>query len=469
VDKSGVVKTSAGEVTSSVGDALTLTPAPSGSAFTVTVTAGGITNIAGTVTFTDNTTAAGGSLTPLSKDAEIEIKETAIITDRVLGVQGMAVNYVYNGTGLLQVKSNATLTVLPGTTIRFSKTGGGMEITDGATVKMLGEDKLRELDVLGNLSVTPGTKSGHITLKGGTAKGSWDGVYVKTDRENQLVYVDFINGGNRTYNEAGVLNIDDNNADAAKAGITHCTISGGLLHGLYLSNNIQLTAFDNNKIENVDAEPVYVDLAQIARLAKFDITSDFTNNAKPYIFVRVATPLSEAATLNATSVPYYFGRGSIDDLRANLTVNAGTTIYMCENAAISTGTNANNTGKLFINGTPEKPVTITRLPNTNYYWNSVNFTLFVNHSIKNCIIEYSGHWSGGSPQGAIYTNRDQGETGVLELENVVIRNSEHYGIVLLEKQYLVHTNVTFGTGAQANADGNVYYKGQSYTGLTVLP
>jgi hypothetical protein len=58
-------------------------------------------------------------------------------------------------------------------------------------------------------------------------------------------------------NEAGVLNIDDNNVDAAKAGISHRTISGGLLHGLYLSDNINLTAFDNNKIENVDAEPVY--------------------------------------------------------------------------------------------------------------------------------------------------------------------------------------------------------------------
>jgi plastocyanin len=121
VDKSGVVKTSAGEVTLSVGDALTLTPA-SGSAFTVAVTAGGITGITGIVTFTDNTTATGGTLTPLSKDAEIEITE-AITEDRVLGVPGMAVKYVWNGN-MLAVNSPATLTILPGTTVRFANTLG---------------------------------------------------------------------------------------------------------------------------------------------------------------------------------------------------------------------------------------------------------------------------------------------------------------------------------------------------------
>jgi hypothetical protein len=302
-------------------------------------------------------------------------------------------------------------------------------------------------------------------LKGGATKGSWDGVYVKTDKENQLIYVDFINGGKRTDNNTGVLNIDDNNVDAAKAGISHCTISGGLLHGLYLSDNSQLTAFDNNKIENVNAEPVYL-WGQLARLAKFDLTSDFTNNAKPYIFVRVNSPLNEAATLNETSVPYYIGRGSIDDLRANLTINAGVTIYMCENAAISTGTNAANTGKLVINGTPEKPVTLTRLPGTSYYWNSVNFRLFVSHQIRNCIIEYSGHWSGGGHQGSIATSRSQGESGVLELENVAVRNSEKYGIALQNKQEIAHTNVTFAN----NASGNVYleYVG-AYNSLNELP
>jgi hypothetical protein len=92
----------------------------------------------------------------------------------------MAINYVYSGGGLLEVNSGATLTVLPGTTIRFTQTGGGILITDGATVKMLGEDKLRELDAAGNLSATPGTKNGHVTLKGGTAKGSWRGIEISS-------------------------------------------------------------------------------------------------------------------------------------------------------------------------------------------------------------------------------------------------------------------------------------------------
>jgi hypothetical protein len=296
-------------------------------------------------------------------------------------------------------------------------------------------------------------------LKGGATKGSWDGVYVKTDKENQLIYVDFINGGKRTDNDAGVLNIV-NTAEAVKAGISHCTISGGLLRGLYLSENINLTAFDNNKIENVEEAPVYFQ-GQLARLAKFDLTSDFTNNAKPYIFVR-PLPLYETATLNETSVPYYFANSGIGDMRANLTINAGVTIYMAQSGAISTGSAAADIGELFINGTPEKPVTLTRLPGTSYYWNSVNFSLSSNHKIKNCIIEYSGTWSGGARQAAIATFYDNVH---LELENVVVRNSAHYGIYVSNSRNITHTNVTFAN----NADGNVFFYPNVYNSLDELP
>ena len=229
VDKSGVVKTSAGVVTSSDGNTLVLTPA-SGSPFTVTVTQDGITGISGNVTFTDSSTAAGGTLTPLGTNGEIEIAGAAITDDRVLGVPGMAINYVYNGEGLLAVRNSATLIILPGTTIRFSKTSGGIGIEGNATVKMLGTDKLFPLDTEGKLSTTPGTTSGHVTLKGGATKGSWDGVVIQTNKENQFTYVDLMNGGSRTdfQNCPAVITLDN----GGKLAMSYSKISGSKCNGL---------------------------------------------------------------------------------------------------------------------------------------------------------------------------------------------------------------------------------------------
>jgi plastocyanin len=449
VDKSGVVKTSAGEVTSSVGDALTLTPA-SGPAFTVTVTAAGITAIAGTVTFTDNTTAAGGTLTPFSSDAEIEITE-AITEDRVLGVPGMAVNYVWNGN-MLAVNSPATLTILPGTTVRFANTlgRGGIEVKTGATIKALGEDKLRELDATGKLSATPGTKSGHIQFTGYNATvgaGSWDRIYLdRVKTPNEFVYCDFINGGNGNIGEDdGVLNIYN-----STVGISHCTVTGAKVHGIALYDDFTLTAFDNNTVENCAAEPVWF-RGELSRLAKFDVTTDFTNNTKPYILVFGAYVTEAAATLNETSVPYYFNC-NLQGLEENLTVGAGVTIYMGSNRDWLTGDNANyHTGRLLIHGTPEKKVKFTRIPNTTYHWQGIIIFTGAGHEIKNCIVEYGGENSLGN-----ITVR--GRNTSMAFENVQTANSKSYGVKIenLDGSWTGGNTVTFGTGANANTGGNVW-------------
>ena len=443
VDKSGEVKTSAGVVTSSDGNTLILTPA-SGAPFTITVTAEGITGISGNITFTDGSVAAGGTLTPLGTGGEIEIPVAAIADDRVLGVPGMSLNYVYNGDGLLVVNSSVTLVVLPGTTIRFSKTSGGMEVRENATVKMLGTDKLFALDAEGKLSATPSTTSGHVTLKGGATKGSWNGVYIKTKKENQLNYVDMLNGGSRTddFNNAAVLNIEE-----GKVGISHCTVSGGKVYGIALWDDFTLTAFDNNKVENCDAEPVWF-RGQFSRIDKFDVTSDFTNNTKPYIHVYVPQSVEEVAMLNETSVPYYFAEGGMDYLKADLNIGAGVTVYMGE--ATGFGTGQNLTGKLNINGTAQKPVTFTRVPGTNYHWKAIGLA-GSSHKIKNCIMEYGGNsWNGWEDAGILNVAF---ETSI-EFENVTVRNSINFGLHILHFDDCTYTGgntVTF----QSNAAGNV--------------
>lgn len=95
-----------------------------------------------------------------------------ITVNTTLGRVGACTGYVWNGGGFMGVQNNATLTVLPGTTIRFTKAGGGISVADGATLIMAGTPVL--LDAEKN-PVTNGSLpvDGRIYLRGGTAKGSW--------------------------------------------------------------------------------------------------------------------------------------------------------------------------------------------------------------------------------------------------------------------------------------------------------
>jgi hypothetical protein len=440
-DKSGVVRTSVGAITST--DPLTLAPLTAPTAtFTVTVGTSGITAITGNITFTDNTTATAGTLTPIGTGSEIEITE-AITEDRVLGVPGMAVNYVYNGSNRLPVRNNATLTVLPATTIRFSRTDGGIEVKDGATIKMLGVDKLFPLDAEGKISTTPGTASGHITLKGGAAKGSWDGVYVQTTTENQFAYVDFLNGGSRTdfQNDPAVLDLDD-----ARVSISYCKISGSLCHGIYIDAG-KIDDFDHNTIENVDKVPIWM-WGELSLLAKFDMTSDFTNNPNKYIQI-IRNGHSEDATLNKTTVPYYFFQVN-GLINAKLTINAGVTIYMGDGVSFNHWTPA-STGRLIINGEAGNEVKFTRLPGTTQHWQSIYFNGLVESEINHCIFEYGGK---DGDDGILYIY----ENANLTLNNVHISNSDSYGVTIVDwndEYRLTHSNVTFGVSPNQNYKGNV--------------
>jgi hypothetical protein len=356
---------------------------------------------------------------------------------------GLPIDYVYKGSSLLEVRNNAVLTIEPGVTIQFTKTDGGIKVTDGACINAAGmADK-------------------HIQFIGtGTEKGSWYGVDVRTTSDNQFKYVDFINSGSAAanVNTYAVLTIYD-----AKCGVSHCKISGGLGYGIYINggnhggpNNTRITAFDNNVVENVDYEPVY--LWYISHASIFDMTSDFTQNTKPYIKITPGQTLSADATLNQTTVPYYIA-DDIDYMNKKLTINAGVTIYMGVDNNL-TGSGAVNEGVIFINGTVEKPVTFTRLPGTTSYWGTVYFRGLIGSRIENCIFEYGGNHN---DRGMI----DIASESDLTLTNVVIRNSYNYGVRIDEwggNYRLTHSNVTFAN----NYKGNVYMS-RAGTVLTQLP
>jgi hypothetical protein len=463
VDKQGEVKTSTGVVTSSVDETLILAPT-SGTPFTVNVTKDGITGITGNITFTDNSTATGGELTPFV-NTEIELtgemvnEEMQLGEDKVLGVPGMAVNYVYKQWQLLTIKEGKTVIVLPGTSIRFTDKEGGLNVAKGATLKMLGEDKLRELDAAGNLSAIPSTKSGRITLKGGTEKGSWDGIYIKSDKDNQLLYCDLINGGSRTdfQNLPAVITLEN----GGKLSMNYSKISGSKCNGLTAGfQGCKIATFNHNVIENCDRAPVY--LRDLSLVAPFDDTSELTNNTLKYIQLPdFNLPEVSDLTINKTSVPYYVEDYG-GELKSKLTINKGVTFYMAESAYLKADYGTGE-GCLIINGTEEEPVTFTRLPGSNYYWQYITFDRSRNHKLNNVICEYGGVNNG---RGML----DFGREATVTLKNVTLRNANSYGATLFAVSTVTHNNSTVFSDCRLGNVGLYYaHIGIVETVLTNLP
>jgi len=368
---------------------------------------------------------------PDPKAQPVELK-SPIRENTTLKDLGMDIDYFYAGNNQLVVENNATLTIEPGVTIRFSHTGkyGGMIIKAGATIKAVGSASKRIKFI--------GTDN---------SKGSWAGISVETNSDNQFAYCDFVNAGNVEGTVSGGMRVYN-----AKVGFSYCTITGGLGYGLYFGSDAvtrcELTAFDHNVIEGFDNYPplfIYT-TGGLKLLEKMDMTSDLTKNAKPYIEIR--PDMMDPVTINQASVPYYI-RNTFW-ISYPLVINEGVTIYMESDIA---GVQRNSTARLTVNGTASKKVKFTRLPGSTKYWYYINFNNRLNGCVINhCIFEYGGANPGNADDAIICITSDDVTVTEVTFNNVEIKNAQGYGAQIKGCNYIInHNNVTFSN----NGSGNV--------------
>jgi hypothetical protein len=396
-----------------------------------TVSATGIVTGVGEGTVTITATSKNGNkeaeytltVKPDPTKQPVELK-SPIRENTTLKDLGMEVDYFYAADNLLVVENNATLTIEPGVTIRFSNNGrgGGIDITSGSTIKAVG------------------TASKRIQFIGAyDAPGTWQGITTTSNTDNQFAYCDFLNMGHSDRTDYGGIQL----SNGAKVGFSHCKFTNGLGTGLRASSYggaCQFTAFDNNVFEGYENNPPMV-LTPLALLEKFDMTSDFTKNAKQYI--QVNPVITKDITINQTTVPYYFS-DQIAELNNTLTINEGVTIYM-KTGMYSNFINSGGAGRLVINGTASKKVKITRLPGNTTYWGTINFTGLKGSVINHCIIEYGGR------DGLIGMLCCSGyESAELTLNNVEIKNAETYGATVSCGAKITHSNVTFSNCGLGN-------------------
>lgn len=267
-----------------------------------------------------------------------------------------------------------------------------------------------------------GTAAKPIRFTGGADEGSWDCVEVCSNTENRFAYCEFINGGQFTYltrdNNGGVLWISSENNVGARASIKHCTVTGGLLNGISIRDGSNIDAFDHVSVKGVNDAPLWMS-GSWKMLEKLDMTSDFTGNTNEYVEIGATYNDEEASVISKISVPYYFSEG-LGYVNADLTINAGVTIYMSNKNLTpqSQYGSTQNTGTLFINGTEAEPVKITRRPGTTDRWGTFYVYGMKGSVIRNCIFEH-----GGASRAMVLVTHGAD----LTLENVAFNNSYSVG------------------------------------------
>jgi hypothetical protein len=289
----------------------------------------------------------------------------------------------------------------------------------------------------------------------GNEKGSWDKIGVYSDTDNRFAYCDFINGGCwEKEHEGGVLDLW-----GAQVGFSHCKISGGKGTGIYTTSYAigacRFTTFDNNVIEGFDNFPpvVFRGNETLGLIEKLDMTSDFSNNAKPYVAVQPVS--TKDVSISRTTVPYLFlwpGLYVIEDY--TLTINEGVTVYVDEDTDFHTwGAEEGIPGGLVINGTAANKVRITRLPGSTYHWGCFSWDNLIG-SITHCIIEYGGKEgiTGLNPTAMIYATH----WGSMTLNHVEINHSAGYAAYFRGGWCpdITHTNVSFSGNAGVNIFAN---------------
>lgn len=343
-------------------------------------------------TFSDQPGQGGGNG---EGNGEAETLSGNMDQNRTLVDRGLPIDYVVDG--FLVVDGNACLTIEPGVTIAFTSVDGHIIVEQNAGLKMVG------------------TPEKHIRFQGpinNNNVGSWGYVEYRSRRtDNQMEYVDFINGGSEDY-DSGVLLLN-----GTKVSMKHCTIDGSLCKGIHCYwDPSDFYAFENNTIRNCAEYPIVVDNVQM--LNHIGAGNVFESNGKNYIWFYGDVTENDATFANH-GIPYFFDRWV--DVRKKMVVDAGVTLLMAEQTWLT----ISEDGMLQVNGTADNPVHIRSIVDEPGAWKGIvcesHKTTQGGNYIHHAVISGCGY----EESACVETKWD----GTINLENVSL-NGSGYGLYM---------------------------------------
>ncbi len=255
--------------------------------------------------------------------------------------RGAGVDYIIEGR--FYVEGNALLTIEPGVTIMFTGVNDGITVEENAGLRMVG------------------TAEKPITLTGPANNqniGAWDNVQVNSNRnDNQFEYVNFINGG--SYEEVVLI--------YGKLSMKHCTVNGATNYGVFVGQDGNFSAFENNTVKNTKCPVILANHKAVNNLGAGNTYTSNTNN-----MIEIDNYWLDEDNLTVTygnqGVPYYLKSGLHVDGNAIMKVNAGVEFVAAYDKEVNVGDNA----LIQVDGTASQPVIFKGLSNENGYWDGID-------------------------------------------------------------------------------------------------
>ncbi len=260
--------------------------------------------------------------------------------------------HIIRGTVYVESEQGVTLTIEPGTEVRFEQDASlNFGYSEGSRGVLLaqGTDALPIIFTSAASSPT---------------KGDWGTIYLNNGAASSVMtYCKISYGGGGGLEEAALTVYGKNN----KPTIQNCTISESAGYGVRLWSDASFKAFENNTIKTSTENPLRLGANEVGSLG---IGNTFEENAKPTIFVEGET-VDTSATWRNFEVGYFMqGRTFVESATSVpvLTIQAGTTLEFAQGAELNVAYTTDTQGALYAVGTEAAPITFTGIGQTPGSW-----------------------------------------------------------------------------------------------------
>ncbi|MFP4370001.1 MAG: DUF5018 domain-containing protein [Candidatus Kapaibacterium sp.] len=337
------------------------------------------------------------------------ISQNRILVNRNDGID-------YRISDWIWVENNALLTIEAGVKIEFTSIHSGLSFGENAGLKVEG--------TIENPVIMTGPETN-------PNNGAWGGLEISSARADNIWEHLVIENAGLTDGQAVSL------AGDASVKMRFCTIKGSLGYGINAYGG-DIDEFKSCVIMECEKAPIL--FAHLNQVSALDMSSTFAYNGENYIEVFYQTYIEETTNINKINIPYLTRGFSVNN--GTLNIEEGVTFLM----EYYTEVRVEEGGKINADGKDGSPIIFTVMDEDKDpgYWFGIKIYNQFSNVLKNCVIEYGGAGDGGA-------NLDLSE-GKAELENVALKHSLAYGIIIDENSDITHSGVTF----ESCPEGNVY-------------
>lgn len=358
--------------------------------------------------------------------------------------------HIVRGDVYVQSASGATLTIEPGTEVRFEEGAGLYFGWNSGTTGIL---------------KAQGTSTESITFTSAAAskaKGDWTQIYIGSGGASTVMtHVKVMYGGGAGTEGQSALRISGSSNTPT---LRNCTFENNNGTAIWLDEGTSFAAFENNTVKDSQASPIRLDANAAGTLGA---GNTFAGNGLQAIEV-VGSTVSRNTRWRYFGIPYLI----LGDVYVQastgpvLTLDAGNTLRFTSGTGMYVAWNPGTTGALSAVGTSTESITFTGIesnPNPGA-WEQLYFgsgTIAGSASnpnstyLRNVVIQYGGG-AGGTETGAVRIDGSQPL-----FESVTIRNNAGFGLLV--------TGTAETVPAQGTLTGGITFSGNAAGTISYLP